>query len=75
MEAFWAKAEEKERWEIPSVNPSLQAFGFTVTVEDSVKRSSSQQYLIIYISVRKPVHNFRKINGYYQILILPGVAL
>lgn len=37
LEIFWAKAGEKERWEIPSDNPSLQAFGFTVTAEGPCK--------------------------------------
>lgn len=71
LEIFWAKAGGKERWEIPSDNPSLQAFVFTVTAEGTIKRSSSQHYLTIYIADRKPVQNFRKLNGFKQILIFP----
>lgn len=75
LEISWAKEISGEKEEIPSDNPSLQAVGFTVAVQGIIKRSSGQHYLTIYISEIKPVQNFRKLNGYYQILIFLGIAL
>lgn len=55
LEDVWAEGGEKERWEIPWDNPSLQDLGFTVAAQGTITRSSSQHSLTLCISERRPV--------------------